>query len=155
MHHVDGSTTPGGSEDETDGHRGKKKRKGDSHKKKVKPITEEQVTPEKEEIGELVLDVLSTEPQGEVGATAAGTMLGISDIQACPFGWWMCVANVGGSVMAFNFNLTLPKEALKVCMCVYGVCMHVCVCVPVCVCMCVCVPGCVCVYRCIDTVCVC
>ena len=113
VHHVDGSTTPGGSEDETDGHRGKKKRKGDSHKKKVKPITEEQVTPEKEEIGELVLDVLSTEPQGEVGATAAGTMLGISDIQACPFGWWMCVANVGGSVMAFNFNLTLPKEALK------------------------------------------
>eukprot|EP00731_Ephydatia_muelleri_P032242 Em0023g749a len=121
--HGDGRTTPGGgavpqgsSEDEIDGHRKKKKGGGSGSKsmrrkdQKVKSIPEGQASPEKEELGESVLDILSTEP-GEGGGR--DDVLGISEIEACPLGWWMCVTNVGGNVMAFNFNLTLPEEALK------------------------------------------
>ena len=150
--HGDGRTTPGGgavpqgsSEDEIDGHRKKKKGGGGGSKsmrrkdQKVKPIPEGQASPEKEELGESVLDILSTEP-GEGGGR--DDVLSISEIEACPLGWWMCVTNVGGNVMAFNFNLTLPEEALKVCVwmcdvCVWGIYVYL-LSLAYCICVCGC-----------------
>ena len=117
------------SEDDIDGHRSKKHthhrhKIGDNtktNKKKVKPIAEEQVADR--ENGDLTLNIQSTELE-EVESQPienSDSRFSVSEVQTCLFGWWLCVANVGGDVMAFNFSLAVPEEALKVCVCV---CVH-------------------------------
>ena len=124
-------------EDTTDGHRPKKKHrnKGENTTKttrrkehKVKAIPEDQVAGRESN----VLSFVSAEPEvvESKSAETKDNVFSISEIQTCMFGWWMCVANVGGSVMAFNFNLATPEEALKVCVCVW-------MCGVQCVCLCI------------------
>ena len=68
---------------------------------------------------------------------------GINEVHMCLCGLWLCVANRGGCVMAFDFSLSSKTREAKVCVCV-RVCHFVCGCAIMCTCthtsiICICI----------------